>query len=271
MNTSSKDRFGFGRNWQNYAQYLSEQQIHAAMESLNTSLGIQNFSDQRILDAGCGSGLFSLAACRLGAKEVVSFDYDYNSVSCTQDVKNRFGAYSNWEISQGDILDQTFLHTLGYFDIVYSWGVLHHTGKMWQAIENVCSLVKPGGSLFISIYNDQGWISRVWRMIKRSYVISPRVIQNTMAFSWYLVVIVVRIFSGLWHKKPFPIWFKGSERGMNLWHDVVDWVGGYPFEVASVETLKNFISRRGFSLVTVRLKSGSGCNELVFKRTSEKS
>lgn len=266
MNNTSALRFSFGRNWQNYAKTLSEEQIHAAKDSLSSSLGILDLSNQRILDVGCGSGLFSLAACRLGAREVTAFDYDSNSVTCAIDLKDRFGPYPNWIITQGDVLDQTFLNTLGTFDIVYSWGVLHHTGNMWQAIENVCSLVKPGGSLFISIYNDQGWISRVWRMIKKSYVHSPRIIQYLMAFVWYLVVVIVRMYLGLWHRKPIRVWFKETERGMNLWYDVVDWIGGYPFETASIKTLQTFIEKRKFSLINARTKSGIGCNELILKR-----
>src|SRR4030042_1827824 len=120
-------RFGFGRNWINYTKTVNEQQIESAMESLHASLGIQNLTDLRVLDAGCGSGLFSLAACRLGACEVVAFDYDPDSVACAIDLNNRFGPYAKWTTTQGDVLDRAFLKTLGAYDIVYSWGVLHHT------------------------------------------------------------------------------------------------------------------------------------------------
>ena len=112
MNNSSNLRFGFGRNWQNYAKNLSEEQIHASMHSLCSSLRVNDLSNHRILDAGCGSGLFSLAACRLGAREVIAFDYDFNSVSCAKDLNQRFGPYPNWKITQGDVLDQMFLNTL---------------------------------------------------------------------------------------------------------------------------------------------------------------
>lgn len=265
MSLSSGTRFNFGRNWQNYAKTIGEEHIQAAVESLRSTLNIHDFSNLSVLDAGCGSGLFSLAACRLKAKEVISFDFDPLSVECSKDLKQRFGPYTNWNISRGDVLDKAYLSSLGTFDIVYSWGVLHHTGNMWQALENVCSLVKPGGSLFISIYNDQGWLSRVWRLIKRTYVHSPNSIQLLMAALWYLVVVNVRIFSGIRHMKPPSIWFNGSARGMNLWYDVVDWIGGYPFETASADSLQLFLENRGFRLSKVHPKTGSGCNELVFK------
>lgn len=269
MNTSTEPRFGFGRNWQNYAKTLSEEQILAAMESLRTMLGVHDLSHLRVLDAGCGSGLFSLAACRLGAREVIGFDNDANCVSCAQDLNQQFGPYTNWTVMQGDILDKKLPLRLGEFDIVYSWGVLHHTGNMWQALDNVCTLVRQCGTLFISIYNDQGRISRIWRIVKKIYVHSPITIKRIMAIIWYGVVVSVRICSGLRYRKPIRVWFKGSERGMNLWYDVVDWIGGYPFETASAESLQRFFENRNFTLTNVRLKSGSGCNELILKRTGE--
>jgi 2-polyprenyl-6-hydroxyphenyl methylase/3-demethylubiquinone-9 3-methyltransferase len=178
-------------------------------------------------------------------------------------LNQRFGPYPYWTTIPGDVLDTTFLSNLGKFDIVYSWGVLHHTGDMWNALGNVSSLVKPGGALFISIYNDQGWISRIWKVIKRVYVCCPKIIQFLMAVTWFTVVIFVRISSGLWYKKSPLVWFKGSGRGMNLWYDTVDWVGGYPYETASLETLKSFLEKKCFFISKILANRGSGCNQLV--------
>ena len=69
----------------------------------------------------------------------------------------------------GSALDATYLAGLGGFELVYSWGVLHHTGAMWQALENAAIPVVDGGRLFVAIYNDQGWISGYWRAVKRLY------------------------------------------------------------------------------------------------------
>jgi 2-polyprenyl-3-methyl-5-hydroxy-6-metoxy-1,4-benzoquinol methylase len=68
----------------------------------------------------------------LGAK-VYSFDFDSNSVECTQILKNKYHIENNsWRVDEGSVLDLDYLTKLGKFDIVYSWGVLHHTGKMWK-------------------------------------------------------------------------------------------------------------------------------------------
>ncbi|MDR2412083.1 MAG: class I SAM-dependent methyltransferase [Holosporales bacterium] len=139
------------------------------MQSLRVFLKEDSIEGKRFLDIGSDSGLFSLATYRLGA-EVVSFDYDEDSVQCTQKLKDMMGDTSRlWSVFQGSILDQEMLRGLGTFDIVYSWGVLHHTGNMQQAFENVAPLVAPHGKLFISIYNDQGFPSKGWLYIKKMY------------------------------------------------------------------------------------------------------
>lgn len=165
----SGKRFEFGKNWSHYLSVLDDDRIQTAEDSLKTMLGVTRLEGQTFLDAGSGSGLFSLAARRLGAR-VISFDYDPHSVACTEFLKDRFFANDgNWQVMAGSVLDAEFVKTLGQFDIVYSWGVLHHTGNMWKALDVVRSAVREGGLLFIMIYEDMGWKSRVWRAVKRMY------------------------------------------------------------------------------------------------------
>src|SRR5439155_18132467 len=166
-------RFEFGKNWSRFLACLDEQRIAAAEASLREMLEVNDLVGERFLDIGCGSGLFSLAARRLGAV-VHSFDYDPHSVACTQELKRRYFADDAfWTIEEGSVLDAGYLAALGQFDVVYSWGVLHHTGQMWQALDLVAPLVADEGKLFIAIYNDQGGVSRRWRAIKRVYNRSP--------------------------------------------------------------------------------------------------
>ena len=59
-----------------------------------------------------------------------------------------------------------------------------------------------------------------------------------------------------------------NERGMNRWRDVVDWVGGFPFEVASPERVFDFYRARGFELERlITCRGGHGCNSFVFRRS----
>src|SRR5947209_17335124 len=158
----SEKRFAFGKNWRNFIRLVDDERVKAAEDSLRGMLAMQDLSSRTFLDIGCGSGLFSLAARRLGAT-VMSFDYDRNSVTSTQELSLRYAASGpDWIIQQGSILDREYVARLGQFDIVYSWGVLHHTGDLWTALSNAALLVRPGGALFISLYNDQGWISQYW-------------------------------------------------------------------------------------------------------------
>src|SRR6266516_5946417 len=137
-------------------------------------LAVSDLHGRSFLDVGSGSGLFSLAAKRLGAIRAHSFDYDPDSVACTGEMKRRFYAdATSWTIEQGSVLDTTYLRSLGTFDVVYAWGVLHHTGDMWRGLGNVTDLVAAGGRLFIAIYNDQGSTSQRWRAIKRLYNHAP--------------------------------------------------------------------------------------------------
>ncbi len=139
------ERFAFGENWARFLTLLDEDRIHMAEDSLKRMLGVENLHDKSFLDIGSGSGLFSLAARRLGAR-VHSFDYDPQSVACTHELKQRyFPNDAHWQIEEGSALDQNYLSALGQFDVVYSWGVLHHTGAMWEALGNVTSLVRGGG------------------------------------------------------------------------------------------------------------------------------
>lgn len=269
----SGDRFAFGDNWTAFLRLLNNDRIRSAEGSLEEMLGRETLNGRSFLDAGSGSGLFSLAARRLGAS-VHSFDYDAQSVACTAELKRRyFPEDRQWTIQQGSVLDQSFLNRLGTFDVVYSWGVLHHTGAMWQALENVAPLVAPGGQLFISIYNDQGRGSRRWAQIKRAYVRAPAPIKAVI-----LMLSLVRLWGPAGVRKLLGGELKSlrptnqtQPRGMDLWHDARDWVGGYPFEVAKPEQIFDFYHDRGFELQRMTTCGGGlGCNEFVFVRLADK-
>jgi SAM-dependent methyltransferase len=259
-------RFEFGRNWSRFLMILDDKRIAIAEQTLKEMLEVDDLIGKRFLDIGSGSGLFSLAARRLGAS-VHSFDYDPQSVSCTAELKRRyFTQDTSWTVEEGSALDAEYLASLGTFDLVYSWGVLHHTGAMWQALENVSRNVAPSGHLFLSIYNDQGRASRYWKVVKRAYNRLPRglkfiVLWPAFVVSWWRPTIRDFLIG-----RPFHGWRNySSQRGMSPWRDVVDWVGGYPFEVAKPEEIIEFYHKKGFLLVKLKTCAGShSCNEYVF-------
>jgi 2-polyprenyl-6-hydroxyphenyl methylase/3-demethylubiquinone-9 3-methyltransferase len=272
MEFEVQDRFPFGRNWQRFLRLLNQERIEAAELSLRQMLDIESLEGMSFLDVGSGSGLFSLAARRLGAK-VLSFDYDSASVACTNQLKRTFfPADRDWRIERGSALDQKYLRGLGSFDVVYSFGVLHHTGAMWDALENMAPLVKRHGKLFLAIYNDQGKMSDLWRFVKRTYNRTPQMLR--FAILWPIGVFLV---AGITIKdicrlqRPRTIFKSSSARGMSVWTDIADWVGGYPFEVASPNQIVDFYESREFRLDRlVCCGRKLGCNQYVFTKCQGK-
>lgn len=263
-------RFEFGKNWKNFLTKLNDERIYMSQLSLTGILGITSLSDKSFLDVGCGSGLSSLVAKNLGAN-VTSFDFDETSVWCTSELKKRyFMNDKSWVIMQGSVLDRDFLGELGKFDIVYSWGVLHHTGKMWAAIDNCLNLVNDDGKFFIAIYNDQGFKTHFWWMIKWLYNKSPRILQKPFAFLTCFFVQFLMLLKYTLKLKP-TVFFRSffnykQKRGMSMLSDIVDWYGGFPYEFATYDYLVDYIQSKGFELQKGKEKSSHGCHELLFKR-----
>ena len=263
------NRFEFGKNWAWFLETLNDQKIEEAVKSLRLMLDTDNLSGKSFLDIGSGSGLFSLAARRLGAR-VHSFDYDPNSVGCTEELKQcYFTDDHNWTIEAGSALDTNYLASLGKFDVVYSWGVLHHTGDMWNALANAALPVAPGGQLFIAIYNDQGTASRRWIRTQKLYNQLPRGLRFLVVWPSFLILNWRPMVKDSLRLQPFKSIrdYGKNQRGMSFWQDLVDWVGGYPREVATPEQIFDFYRQRGFSLTRLRTCGGSmGCNEFVFQK-----
>jgi 2-polyprenyl-3-methyl-5-hydroxy-6-metoxy-1,4-benzoquinol methylase len=266
-------RFGFGKNWSRFAEDLPDASVEAAKRSLAEMLGQTDLANVTFLDVGSGSGLFSLSAALLGAERVHSLDYDADSVATTARLKERFAPQADWTVERASALDAGHMDSLGQWDVVYSWGVLHHTGNLWSALELTCARVARGGRLFISIYNDQGWASRAWTRVKRFYNAIPIALRVPYTLIVMAPMEVKSLFRSTLKLRPgeyFRGWLSSGDRdrGMSRWHDMVDWVGGYPFEVATPEEVFEFCAARGFVLRKLRTAGGEhGCNEFVFELT----
>ena len=272
VSVAPSDAFHFGRNWQRYIDtQLNADRERIAADSLHGLVG--DLTGKSFLDIGCGSGLFSLCAWRAGARRVVSIDVDPDSVSATQRIRSTAGDPDDWLVFRGSVLDQDFLSGITRADVVYSWGVLHHTGDMYPAIRNAASMVEPGGLLAIALYNtvSRGWLdSDRWLTIKRTYNHSGRAVQTAMEGLYWAYWLAGRLKNRQNPARTAREYRRS--RGMALWTDLVDWLGGYPYEHASVEEILAF-SRRELNLDTVQVlpvaNDGLGNNQFVFRRPPE--
>ena len=206
------------------------------------------------LDVGSGSCLFSLVAKKLGA-DVHSFDYDVNSVWCTKKLKDQHYQEAECEIEQGSVLDKVFMKNLGLYDAVYSWGVLHHTGSQWNLLENVCENVKPRGKLYIALYNWQPFASVYWTFVKK--YVKFKASKPLWIFIHLIYPTLPSYLLKLFQGQKIP-------RGMNHWFDLLDWLGGFPFETSTPTEVFDFCKK---SLRLEKLNTVGGrmvCNEYVF-------
>ncbi len=259
--------FSFGKNWQNFLETLNDGRIETAKKSLTDFLGgEENIKGKTFVDIGCGSGLFSLSALLLGAKEVLSVDVDDFSVACATLLKEKQGNPDTWKIIRGSVLDEKFVQSLGTFDIVYSWGVLHHTGNMYPAFDHAATLVKDSGKLYIAIYNDNRRIlegtSALWLIIKKLYNRSPWIGKKIMEVIYSIYYVLGLAING-----KNPIRYIGdyqSLRGMNFFTDIKDWLGGYPYEYAGEQQIISYFESIGFACTNTNPARSIGCNEFLF-------
>ena len=255
--------FSFGENWHKFLARLDASQVAHARRSFTAFTRLTSLEGHTFVDIGCGSGLSSLVAFRLGAQKVVSIDVDSNSVDCAKELRARFGGpAARWVILQGSVLDPKFLSSLGRFSYVYSWGVLHHTGAMWQAIENASQCVESGGKLHIAIYNEHK-NSRAWHRIKKLCNRWPRTLFPLLKAT-YALVAYGRVLSRLESPGAFTRQYR-DRRGMDFWRDVEDWLGGLPYEYCKPEQAIDYLVERGFALRRLKTADSTGCNEFLFQ------
>ena len=268
MSLTERDaHFEFGENWRNYAKTIDQKRIDFAIEGVR-KLFPDGLAGNTFLDIGCGSGLHSLAALALGAASVTAIDIDENSVGTTQEFLSKRAPDSKWAAKIASIFDAS-PDELGRFDIVYSWGVLHHTGDMWRAIERATEFVNSGGRLAIAIYSTTACDS-MWKAEKRFYSQAPRPIQWGIRQIYMMAFLAGQTLLG---RNPISYVRNYSEmRGMNFSNDAHDWLGGYPYETATATEIRDRICKLGFAeLRSFPLPEsfglfGSGCHEFVFQK-----
>ena len=258
----ASETFSFGANWQSLINRADESRVHAAVADIEAWLGTERVRGQRVLDVGSGSGLHSLAFGLLQARQVVSFDIDADSVEATQKVRQRYGGNFDWQIMRGSALDSCFLEPLGQFGIVYAWGVLHHTGDMWRALRLVGDRVKPGGLWWLALY-AKGPRYEQHLALKRRYNRASALGRRLLTGRAIAKEMCWRALHG---RNPLS-WNKPRARGMDRYHDIIDWLGGLPYEVVAVEEVLGFAEERGFTVVNLK-EAHEGANHVFLLHKS---
>ncbi len=257
--------FSFGKNWANYIRsHFSEERVQIAQQHILDFLECPDLQGKTFLDIGCGSGLHSLAAYKARAEKIVGFDFDPYSVATTQKIRELYGNPAHWEIRYGSILDQHFITQIDPADIVYSWGVLHHTGDLWLAISNAATFLKPGSFFYIAIY-EKNKDTDYWVAVKKTYNRCGRLGKKKMetAYVWR-TFFKTKSLSTLLSSIKYIMGYKRS-RGMAFWTDVKDWLGGWPYEPATREDICEFCEKE-LGLKTIKVKTGEANIEYLFKK-----
>ena len=263
--------FAFGKNWASYAEGITEHDIREAERGLQRLLGADGLTGKTFLDIGCGSGLHCLAALRLGASKVVACDIDPISVKTTESVLAKFAPSASYEVIERSVFTLDVVK-LGRFDVVYSWGVLHHTGDLVRALKIAASLVAPGGIFLLALYRKT-LLCALWKHEKRWYAKASRQ-QQALARKLYVAGYAIRLRL-VGKSLASHIASYASNRGMDFYHDVHDWLGGYPYESMSSVAIDHVLSEqklehvRSFAIDSLMHRIGvfgSGCDEYVYKR-----
>ena len=264
---TAEARFEFGRNWRKFVERsYSEERLEASRKHLLEFLGVDDLAGRSFLDIGCGSGLHSLAAFKSGAARIVSFDFDEIAVETTQRLRQLAGNPPSWQARRGSILDRAFLESLDAADIVYSWGVLHHTGDVWSAMTNAGALVKPGGLFYVALYDSAAYVDpppEFWLDVKQRYVRSGPLRRRTMELGYIWRFSLNRRLRNLpgFVRRTLA---ESPGRGMAYYRDLVDWLGGWPMEFTKQSDVLDWARSQGFR--NIRMKAGEGNTEYLFQR-----
>lgn len=260
-----KVTFSFGKNWKKFVEKnFSDERVEISRSHLLDFLGLSDLQGKSFLDIGCGSGIHSLAAIRSGAKRVVGIDVDPFSVETSKMIREMSGATRDWEVLHGSILDDAFVAKVESADIVYSWGVLHHTGDLWKAVRNAASLVGEGGVFYIAIYEKTGR-SDFWIALKKEYNRASPLRKRAMELSYvYRHFFAGRAPRYVLESVRYMREYRKT-RGMEFWTDIRDWLGGWPYEPATPTEMTDFCEGV-LGLRTVKVKTGEANVEYLFSR-----
>lgn len=266
--SAARTHFRFGDNWASYASLIDEPSIDAAQDGLVKLFEPGEIRGKTFLDIGCGSGVHAAAATRLGVARVLAIDSDAQSIATTKAVLAKFAGGAQWSAAERSVFELD-PKIDGVFDVVYSWGVLHHTGDMRSAIQKACAMARPGGLIALALYRTTT-LDQFWTWEKQWYNAASAAAQKRARNAYFALLRLGLAAKGR-SLRAYSESYR-SRRGMDLVHDVHDWLGGYPYESILATQVDNIMQAAGFRKLRIfaRRKAvglfGSGCDEYVYRR-----
>jgi 2-polyprenyl-6-hydroxyphenyl methylase/3-demethylubiquinone-9 3-methyltransferase len=232
-------------------------------------MGRSSLKGLSFLDVGSGSGIHSLAALKLGCARLLAVDIDDVSVATTRRTLSFHAPDGRWECYRASVFDLD-PKVVGAFDVVYSWGVLHHTGSLIEAMTRALHCLKQDGLAVFALYRKTPCCG-LWTAEKRWYAQAPSWAQ-AFAYGTYVALFCAGLLFTLRSPRRYIEDYPQRNRGMDFHRDVHDWLGGYPYESLSYEQMKSFMAAHGLAEERAFVRPpglglfGTGNNEYVFRK-----
>tara|TARA_B100001063_G_C16709692_1_gene527317 strand:+ start:122 stop:1153 length:1032 start_codon:yes stop_codon:yes gene_type:complete len=150
----------YGKLWKERFLDFSLDQTKFLKKLLNKlDFDIKKIKGKKILDMGCGSGRFTSAFAKLGAKKVYGVDLGSDGISVAKKLTKKFNI-KNATFKNASVLNMPFKNN--YFDFVFCKGVLHHTGNLKRGLDEFIRMIKINGYGYLYLYGRGGifWYSR---------------------------------------------------------------------------------------------------------------
>jgi len=193
-----------GETQQLYGSFWDQFDCHVyveeAVQILNQRFATTGLLDglganSTVLDAGCGSGRYTMALARSCPARVIGVDLGAASVGQARRIASDIGI-SNIEFKVGDVLALPFEDES--VDCVFSNGVLHHTGDTERGLRETYRILKPGGRAFLYLYAAGGLF---WHARRAARTVIQRIPRDYAADTLRLIAMPANrfIFMDTWY------------------------------------------------------------------------
>jgi ubiquinone/menaquinone biosynthesis C-methylase UbiE len=235
-----------------WTEYLPE--VEASENHWKIFYSGEEVKGKSVLDAGCGTGIFSIIFATNGAGRVTGIDISEGSLQTARGLKKKFNL-ENADFQKQDMLALPFSDES--FDIVWAWGTVHHTTDPFRAITELLRILKPSGSILLAVYKRTR-LTFLHEIIRKTLLRAPRK-------TWKGLARVMAFFLS-----PVIFLFKKREksrRGEKLEELIIDWYFVPIRHYYKPEEIRGFLEERGLVIEKYLPASGrfDSTSNFIFK------